>query len=73
MRLDQISRSSLQETITKFSQESSQHLETLVNSAEQRLRNTCNEVFTEVGEALRQRLLELTFARPAAKAATDSA
>jgi hypothetical protein len=42
-------------------------------SAEQRLRHTCNEVFTDVGEALRQRLLELTFARPAAKAATDSA
>lgn len=73
MRLDQISRSSLQETISKFSQESSQDLETLVHSAEQRLRSTCNEVFTEVGEALRQRLLELTFPRPQAKAATDSA
>jgi uncharacterized membrane-anchored protein YjiN (DUF445 family) len=73
MRLDQISRSSLQETISRFSQESSLHLETLVDSAEQRLRHTCNEVFTEVGEALRQRLLELTFPRPAAKAATDSA
>jgi len=73
MRLDQVSRSSLQETISKFSQESSQHLDTLVISAEQRLRHTCNEVFTEVGEALRQRLLELTFPRPQAKAATDSA
>jgi hypothetical protein len=73
MHLDQLSRSSLQETISKFSQESSQHLDTLVMSAEQRLRHTCNEVFTDVGEALRQRLLELTFARPAAKAATDSA
>ena len=73
MRLDQVSRLSLQETIGKFSQESSDHLEKLVRSAEQGLRHTCNEVFTEVGEALRQRLLELTFARPAAKAATDSA
>lgn len=73
LRLDQVSRSSLQETISKFSQESSAHLETLVRSAEQGLRHTCNEVFTEVGEALRQRLLELTFVRPAAKAATDSA
>lgn len=73
LRLDQVSRSSLQETISKFSQESSEHLETLVRSAEQGLRHTCNEVFTEVGEALRQRLLELTFVRPAAKAATDSA
>jgi uncharacterized membrane-anchored protein YjiN (DUF445 family) len=73
MRLDQISRSSLQEAINRFSQESSQHLETLVQSAEQRLRHTCSEVFTEVGEALRQRLLELAFPRPAAKAATDSA
>ena len=73
MRLDQVSRSSLQETISRFSQESSQNLETLVISAEQRLRHTCNEVFTDVGEALRQRLLELTFPRPQAKAATDSA
>lgn len=73
LRLDQLSRSSLQETISKFSQESSEHLETLVRSAEQGLRHTCNEVFTEVGEALRQRLLELTFVRPAAKAATESA
>ncbi len=73
MRLDQVSRLSLQETISKFSQESSDHLDTLVRSAEQGLRHTCNQVFTDVGEALRQRLLELTFVRPAAKAATDSA
>ncbi|PYU34187.1 MAG: hypothetical protein DMG31_06925 [Acidobacteria bacterium] len=73
MRLEQVSRSSLQETIGKFSQESSELLETIVRAAEQRLRHTCNEVFTDAGEALRQRLLELTFSRPAAKAATDSA
>ena len=73
MRLDQISRSSLQETISKFSQESNEVLESMSRSAEERLRRTCNEVFTEAGEALRQRLLELTFMRPAAKAATESA
>jgi len=72
MRLDQISRSSLQETISKFSQESNEILETMSRSAEERLRYTCNKVFTEAGEALRQRLLELTFLRPAAKAATES-
>jgi len=72
MRLDQISRSSLQETISKFSQESNEVLETMSRSAEERLRYTCNKVFTEAGEALRQRLLELTFLRPAAKAATES-
>jgi len=72
LRLEQLSRSSLQETIGKFSQESTEHLETLVRSAEQRLRHTCNEVFADVGESLRQRMLELTFPRPAAKAATDS-
>jgi uncharacterized membrane-anchored protein YjiN (DUF445 family) len=72
MRLDQISRSSLQETISKFSQESNEVLETMSRSAEERLRHTCNEVFTEAGEALRQRLLELTFLRPAAKAAAES-
>jgi hypothetical protein len=73
MRLEQASRLSLQEAIAKLSQESAEHLETMACSAEQRLRHTCNEVFTEAGEALRQRLLELTFSRPAAKAATDSA
>lgn len=72
LRLDQVSRSSLQETIGKFSQESAEVLEALVHAAEERLRHTCNEVFTEAGEALRQRLLELTFLRPAAKAATES-
>ncbi len=73
MRLDQISHSSLQETISKFSHESNEVLETMSRSAEERLRYTCNQVFNEAGEALRQRLLELTFMRPAAKAATDSA
>jgi vacuolar-type H+-ATPase subunit E/Vma4 len=73
LRLDQVSRESLQETISKFIQESSAHLETLVRTAEQGLRHTCNEVFAEVGESLRQRLLELTFPRPQAKAATESA
>jgi chitodextrinase len=72
MRLDRISRTSLQETISKFSQESNEVLETMSRSAEERLRSTCNQVFTEAGEALRQRLLELTFLRPAAKAATES-
>ena len=72
LRLDQISRTSLQETISKFSQESNEVLETMSRSAEERLRSTCNQVFTEAGEALRQRLLELTFLRPAAKAATES-
>ncbi len=72
VRLDQVSQSTLQEAIGKFSAESSAHLDTLVRTAEQDLRQTCTQVFTEVGDALRQRLLELTFPRPAAKAATDS-
>ena len=73
LRLDQISRLSLQEAMNRFNQESTEDLDKLVRSAEQGLRHTCNEVFTEVGESLRQRLLELTFVRPQAKAATDSA
>ena len=73
LRLDQVSRSALQEAIGKFSVESTAHLDALVRTAEQDLRQTCTQVFTEVGDALRQRLLELTFPRPAAKAATDSA
>jgi len=72
-RVEQIANASLQNTINKFNQESAEHLETLVRSAEQRLRHTCNQVFTEAGEALRMRLLELSLPRPAAKAATDSA
>jgi len=73
LRLDQVSRSALQEAIGKLSTESTAHLDALVRTAEQDLRQTCTQVFTEVGDALRQRLLELTFPRPAAKAATDSA
>jgi len=73
VRLEEITDLSLQNTISKLSQESAEHLETLVHSAEQRLRHTCNQVFTEAGEALRLRLLELSLPRPAAKAATDSA
>jgi hypothetical protein len=73
LRLDQISRLSLQEAMNRFNQESTEDLDRLVRTAEQGLRHTCNEVFTEVGESLRQRLLELTFVRPQAKAATDSA
>jgi len=73
VRVEEIANVSLQNTIDKFSQESAEHLDTLVRSAEQRLRHTCNQVFTEAGEALRMRLLELSLPRPAAKAATDSA
>jgi hypothetical protein len=73
LRLEQASQLSVQETIARLSQESDEHLETLARSAEQRLRQTCNEVFAEAGEALRQRLLELAFPRATAKAASDSA
>ena len=73
VHLEEIANFSLQSTFNRFSQESAEHLETLVRSAEQRLRHTCNQVFTEAGEALRMRLLELSLPRPAAKAATDSA
>ena len=70
-RLEDVSNLLLLSTVSKFSQRSEEHLQTLVRSARQRLGQTCNEVFTEVGETLRQRMVEVKLPRPAVNVPSD--
>ena len=63
--LEEIANASLQNAMSAFNQKSEEQLETLVRSAEQRLRQICNEVFTEIGENLRRSLVEPELPRPA--------
>jgi DNA repair exonuclease SbcCD ATPase subunit len=72
-RLEDASNLLLLSTVSKFSQRSEEHLQTLVRSARQRLSQTCNEVFTEVGETLRQRMVEVKLPRPAVNVPSDDA
>jgi len=64
-RLEDVANLLLLNVVSKFTRDSDAHLETMIDSAEQRLRQACNGVFAEIGEALRQRFLELTVSRPA--------
>ncbi len=57
-RLENASNSWLLITLTKLNQQSQQHLDALEHSSEERLRGTCRRVFTEVGDALRRRMLD---------------
>ncbi len=59
-RLENASNSWLVTTVTTLTQQSQDAIGTLANSAEQRLRETCAQVFVGVGESLRQRLLDLS-------------
>jgi len=59
-RLENASNSWLVASAATLSQQSQGIIETLANSAEQRLRETCSQVFAGVGEVLRQRLVELS-------------
>lgn len=59
-RLESVSNTWMLATAAKLSQQSQGLIGTLTQSAEQRLRETCSQVFAGVGEALRQRLLELS-------------
>ena len=58
-RLESASNSWLLTTASKLSQQSEQHLQAVARSAEERLRDACNDVFSGVGETLRRRLLDL--------------
>ena len=58
-RLESASNSWLLTTASKLSQQSEQHLQAVARSAEQRLRDACNDVFSGVGETLRRRLVDL--------------
>ncbi len=63
--LEEITNESLQNAVSTFNQKSEEQLEMLVHSAEQRLRQICNEVFTEIGENLRRSLVEPKLPRSA--------
>ena len=58
-RLESASNSWLLTTASKLSQQSEQHLQAVARSAEERLRDACSDVFSGVGESLRQRLVDL--------------
>jgi DNA anti-recombination protein RmuC len=59
-RLESATNSWLVTTVAKLNQQSQQHVDALARSTEERLRDTCKQVFAGVGETLRQRLLDLT-------------
>jgi hypothetical protein len=59
-RLENVSNSWLVTTVTKLGQKSQDMIGTLAQNAEERLRETCANVFANVGETLRQRLLDLS-------------
>jgi hypothetical protein len=59
-RLENASNSWLLTTVTKLNQQSEELIDQLLASTEKRLRSTCNDVFAEIGETLRQRLAELS-------------
>ena len=59
-RLENTSNSWLLASATTLGQHSKAVLETLSGAAEERLRDTCSDVFAGLGETLRQRLLGLS-------------
>ena len=59
-RLENASNSWLLTTVTKLNQQSEELIDQFLASTENRLRSTCNEVFDEIGETLRQRLAGLS-------------
>jgi len=56
-RLENASNSWLLAAVASLAQQSSELIERLAKTAEERVRTSCSSVFTEIGEALRQRLL----------------
>lgn len=66
-RLEAASNSWLLTTASKLSQQSEQHLQAVARSAEQRLRDACNDVFSGVGETLRRRLVDIELPAPPPK------
>jgi hypothetical protein len=56
-RLENASNSWLVASVSDLTQQSRDLIERLANEAEERVRAACSSVFTEIGDALRQRLL----------------
>ena len=63
-RLESAANSWLLTTVSKLNQDSQQQLGALTRAAETRLRDTCKQVFANVGEALRQQMLDLPLSAP---------
>jgi hypothetical protein len=63
-RLESAANSWLLTTVSKLNQDSQEQLGTLTRAAEARLRDTCKQVFANVGEALRQQMLDLSVSPP---------
>ncbi len=63
-RLENVSNSWLVTTVTKLTQQSNDSISSLASTAEERLRQACTQVFADVGETLRRRLLDLAPAPP---------
>ncbi len=59
-RLENVSNAWVLATATKLSQQSQNLIATLASSAEQQLREACSRVFANVGETLRQRMLDFS-------------
>jgi hypothetical protein len=64
-RLENASNSWLVTSVANLQQQSGELIERLANEAEARVRAACSSVFTEIGAALRQRLLGSNAAPPA--------
>jgi hypothetical protein len=64
-RLESAANSWMLTTVSKLNQESQQHVEELARNAEESLRETCKQVFANVGEALRLQMRDFTVSPPA--------
>jgi hypothetical protein len=66
LRLENASNSWLLTTVARLNQQSETLIEELASTTEKRLKTVCGNVFSEMGETLRQRLAGLTtaFAAP---------
>jgi hypothetical protein len=71
-RLENAAASWLLTTVSKLNQQSEQQVEQVARATEERLRETCNRVFTDLGETLRGRMLAVFGAADSAKAASQS-
>jgi len=70
-RLEAASSSWLLTTVSRLDQQSQQQIQAISQAAEERLREACAQVFTEVGENLRRQMLDAP-ASPTAKGAAAS-
>jgi len=63
-RLENASNAWLLTTAAKLNQQSEEQIEAMARSAEEKLRETFSQVFSTVGESLRQRLVDFSSSLP---------